>query len=101
MRKYYKNIKERKQIMSGGYTSENPMDEEVRSLVMSQKYQIEAQVGKSFSIFVPVSYQTQVVAGINYRVRIAVDGGKNVYTTIYQALPCAGGSLSVSGASIM
>ena len=86
--------------MLGGFTNEQPLDAETSAIIYGQKAQIEARLGTHFNIFVPVSFQSQVVAGINYTFRVAVDNGKNVVCKIFQALPHEGGAISVTEASI-
>ena len=86
--------------MMGGYGPENPIDAKVMSIACSMKPQIEAQLGRQFSIFVPVSYSSQLVAGLNYKIRVAVDGGQNVYVTVYEELPCNGSALSLTEATL-
>jgi len=83
-------------MSSGGFTGEKPMDKDTMDMVMAQKAHIESKAGKSYSIFVPVSYTTQVVAGINYKVRVAVNDGKNIIVTIFQDLPHNGGAITIS-----
>ena len=85
--------------MMGGYYKENPMDNEVRSKVTKFKSEVESRLGKHFSKFEPLSYSTQVVAGKNYKVRIAVDEGKTILVTFNEALPSAGGQQSLSEAT--
>eukprot|EP00826_Nyctotherus_ovalis_P051843 TRINITY_DN6501_c0_g1_i7.p1 TRINITY_DN6501_c0_g1~~TRINITY_DN6501_c0_g1_i7.p1 ORF type:complete len:106 (-),score=28.97 TRINITY_DN6501_c0_g1_i7:45-362(-) len=85
----------------GGYTGDKPMDNEVRSMTLSQKEQIESKLNTSFSVFNPLSYQTQVVAGINYKVKVDVGEGKEISVVIFKALPCYGGNLEVSKASFI
>ena len=38
----------------------------------------------------------QLVAGLNYKIRIAVDGGQSIYAVIYEELPCAGSNRSLT-----
>ena len=80
--------KELKKTICGGHSEEGPIDPEMQALAVSMKAEIEAKVGKSFTVFAPVSYTSQVVAGMNYRVRISVDEGKTIIATIYKPLPC-------------
>ena len=82
----------------GGYTNERPMDEETRSMIVSQKVKIESSLNTKFSTFNPISYQTQVVAGINYKTRIEVGGGRTISVVLFKALPCYGGNVEVSEA---
>ena len=87
--------------MQGGYGAENPMDADVQTMTMQLKPQIEAKMGKAFPVFVPISYKTQVVAGINYQVRIGVADGKSLCVIINEQLPCAGGAKSLTDAKWM
>ena len=88
-------------MSSGGYSHEKPADADVIGMANTFKSQIQAQTGKHFSTFTPVSYQVQVVAGLNYKIRIAIDGGKHVIATIYEQLPCAGGSRSLTDVKLV
>ncbi|KAL0211247.1 hypothetical protein P9112_009545 [Eukaryota sp. TZLM1-RC] len=56
----------------GGVSSSSPVDPEVNQLVQSLRPQIESKLGSSFPQFDPIEMQTQVVAGMNYFVRINV-----------------------------
>eukprot|EP00450_Noctiluca_scintillans_P009554 CAMPEP_0194506098 /NCGR_PEP_ID=MMETSP0253-20130528/33784_1 /TAXON_ID=2966 /ORGANISM="Noctiluca scintillans" /LENGTH=75 /DNA_ID=CAMNT_0039348749 /DNA_START=69 /DNA_END=296 /DNA_ORIENTATION=- len=51
------------------------MDGETRDMVCGLQSSIEGVLGRTFGHFEPTSYSTQVVAGVNYGVSIAVDGG--------------------------
>eukprot|EP00830_Metopus_es_P015584 TRINITY_DN4531_c0_g1_i1.p1 TRINITY_DN4531_c0_g1~~TRINITY_DN4531_c0_g1_i1.p1 ORF type:complete len:107 (+),score=17.68 TRINITY_DN4531_c0_g1_i1:72-392(+) len=86
--------------MPGGFSSEKPMVPEVQAMALSLKTQIEAKIGQYFSVFTPLTYRTQVVAGTNYSIRISVNGGKTITAIVYQTLPCLGGTLTVTSASI-
>ncbi len=83
-------------MMCGGFTNEQPMDAEIMARVNAMRPQIEARAGMKYAIFVPVSYASQMVAGINYRVRVAVDGGHNLFVTLFEDLPCNGGNCSIT-----
>ena len=85
--------------MGGEFGPEQPLDPEINSLVLSQKSQIEAKLGAHFNIFVPISYQAQAVAGMNYNVKIAVDNGRSIFVTIFEDLPCNGGEVSITEAN--
>ena len=83
-------------MKAGGYTPEKQITPEVTAIAMQMKTQIQAKMMFHYEVYVPVSFQTQVVAGTNYRIRIAVEDGKSIIATVYQALPCAGGALSLT-----
>jgi cystatin-A/B len=70
----------------GGMKEPQPMTDEVREMVLSIRSEIEAKAGKNFSTFNPVSYATQVVAGVNYFVKIEVGNGEFIHARIYRDL---------------
>ncbi len=88
-------------MKAGGYTPEKQITPEVYEIANKMRTQIQAKMMFHFEVYVPVSYQTQVVAGTNYRIRIATEDGKSIIATVYEALPCAGGALSLTDAAWM
>lgn len=50
------------------------------------KADLENKAGRTFADLKPVSYATQVVAGINYFVKIAVAEGEYIHARIYRDL---------------
>ncbi|CAH1249107.1 Hypp8519 [Branchiostoma lanceolatum] len=44
---------------------------------------------KAFEAFAPISYQTQVVAGTNYRILVSVGGDARVMLTVFWGLGAA------------
>lgn len=68
----------------GGKSAEKPIDDEIRTLVATQRGAIEAKANKTFTQFTPVSYRTQVVAGTNVFVKIDIGGGRFLDVTIWR-----------------
>ena len=56
--------------LCGGLGSEKPADDTVHSIVKQVKTQVEGALGKTLEQFKPISYKTQVVAGVNYFVKV-------------------------------
>jgi hypothetical protein len=56
---------------------------------------IGAALGKPVAALVVQAYRTQVVAGLNYRVQAALDGGEAVIVTAFKPLPHTGAPLEV------
>mmetsp|Transcript_16825 Transcript_16825/g.54773 ORF Transcript_16825/g.54773 Transcript_16825/m.54773 type:complete len:95 (+) Transcript_16825:142-426(+) len=74
-------------MVVGGFGEEREVTEEVAALARSLKKEIEGAVGLECSVFEPKVFASQVVAGRNYRIKIAVDDdGKEVEATIFQPL---------------
>lgn len=59
--------------MQGGLTEEQPGTPEIRAMVDSVKPQIEKKLTITLNTYDVVGYKTQVVAGINYYVKIKSD----------------------------
>ena len=72
-------------------TNFRPADQHLISLRSFQVRQAaEDQAGKKFEEFEAKSFKSQVVAGVNYFVKVDVGGGKFVHLRIYQPLPHTG-----------
>ena len=73
-------------MICGGHSQAKQPDQEIFDLANSLRSEIEAQAGFNFADFQVLSYTTQVVAGINYKLTIkARDRTLNV--VIYKPLP--------------
>jgi cystatin-A/B len=70
----------------GGLEHSRPADESVVTLVNAVKNTVQNRIGQNFATFEPISYRTQVVAGINYFVKIHVGGGNYIHVRIYEHL---------------
>ena len=74
-------------MMCGGFTGEKPMDDETKQMVMNLQGQILQRCASNAIItFEPVSYKTQVVAGLNYKIRVKIAPNKFIFVTVYQNL---------------
>ncbi|XP_041066499.1 cystatin-B-like [Carcharodon carcharias] len=84
----------------GGTSSEKSATQELQQLADSMKPKIEEAAKKTFDVFVVKSYKTQVVAGINYFIKIHVGGDDYVHAKVNEALPCNGSARKVTGVKI-
>nr|XP_022304750.1 cystatin-A-like isoform X2 [Crassostrea virginica] len=73
----------------GGLTELKPADAEILAITIEVKDAVEEKVGKKLETYSPVSYKTQVVAGINYFVKVNV-GDEYLHLRIFAPLPCTG-----------
>lgn len=71
-----------------------PVDEAVANMVSHFKGEIETRLGKHFTLFKPLWYK--VVGGKFTRVRIEVDGGKQIQVNIHEEMPGGGGAKSLA-----
>eukprot|EP00401_Gymnodinium_catenatum_P083338 CAMPEP_0117598002 /NCGR_PEP_ID=MMETSP0784-20121206/75167_1 /TAXON_ID=39447 /ORGANISM="" /LENGTH=95 /DNA_ID=CAMNT_0005400429 /DNA_START=110 /DNA_END=397 /DNA_ORIENTATION=+ len=83
-------------MICGGPSEVKDIDAEVKELAVSLKGAVETKLGKTFSKYEPLKYTSQVVAGTNYKVKVACDGDEHVHVKIFQPLPHTGESPSVS-----
>ena len=82
--------------MCGGFAGALPADDDVKALVAQVKADTEGKLGKTFPVFEAVSYQTQVVNGTNYKVKVKVGDNEFVHIKFHRALPCYGGKLTLN-----
>lgn len=60
-----------RQLLGGLSDDVKPADEGVQSLVDSFKSEIEEKTGHKYKTLQAISYKTQVVAGLNYFVKVS------------------------------
>jgi cystatin-A/B len=70
----------------GGLSNVRPADEEINLIVQSVKPEIESKAGRTFADLKPVSYSTQIVAGMNYFVKLASPDGSFIHVRIFRDL---------------
>eukprot|EP00828_Plagiopyla_frontata_P049533 TRINITY_DN9911_c0_g2_i1.p2 TRINITY_DN9911_c0_g2~~TRINITY_DN9911_c0_g2_i1.p2 ORF type:complete len:103 (-),score=29.28 TRINITY_DN9911_c0_g2_i1:195-503(-) len=75
-------------MMCGGFAEFQPANEEVQEIANSLKAEIEEKLQNAFEKFKAIEYQTQVVAGTNFKIKISVDDEKQILVKIYRPLPC-------------
>eukprot|EP00742_Colponemidia_sp_Colp-10_P002977 GILJ01003177.1.p1 GENE.GILJ01003177.1~~GILJ01003177.1.p1 ORF type:complete len:131 (-),score=17.98 GILJ01003177.1:150-500(-) len=71
----------------GGYTESRPADAEVMSLCRAVRLDVEARHNGPFQTFEPISYQSQVVAGTNYNIKVKISGTEFVHIKVFKPLP--------------
>ena len=73
--------------MVGGHSEPKEVTGELIDKFKQYQPIVEEAAGRNFEIFDPLSYTSQVVAGVNYRVKISTDENEYVHVQIYQPLP--------------
>ncbi|XP_048042493.1 cystatin-B-like [Megalobrama amblycephala] len=81
----------------GGWTTEESVTPEVTNICLEVKSDIEEKAGANFEVYIPLSFASHIVAGTNYVVKVYVGVDKCIHAMIFQALPCSGGELTVTG----
>ncbi|CBK22718.2 uncharacterized protein [Blastocystis hominis] len=66
-----------------GHMISSPVDERVVEVVNQVRPQVESQINEKFSIFKPVEVAKQVVAGLNYFVKVDIGNNRAIHLRIY------------------
>ncbi|TFK01436.1 tripartite motif-containing protein 66 [Platysternon megacephalum] len=69
--------------------SELNVEEVVNDRSWKVKPQLEGKENKTYPVFVAITYKTQVVAGLNYFIKVSISNSNNecVHLRVYQSLP--------------
>ena len=86
-------------MMCGGFGQVREVNDDIRSELQSLKQSIEQKLNYQFTVFEPLHYKSQVVAGSNFMVKIKVDGEKFIHVKYHRPLPCNGNQLVLMDAS--
>ncbi|KAJ9456197.1 hypothetical protein DIPPA_59859 [Diplonema papillatum] len=70
----------------GGIGRSMPCVDECRGIALGLRQSLEAKTETVFQVFHPVEYKTQVVAGVNYFIKIEVDD-QCLYVRAFKPLP--------------
>ncbi|XP_054858148.1 cystatin-B-like [Eublepharis macularius] len=60
---------------------------ETQQLVQAVKAEVEEKEGKSFDVFSAVEFKTQMVAGINYFIKVQTGNDEYIHLRIHKSLP--------------
>uniref|UniRef100_A0A8D1DVJ5 Cystatin domain-containing protein n=1 Tax=Sus scrofa TaxID=9823 RepID=A0A8D1DVJ5_PIG len=67
------------------------------SSFLKVKPQLEEKTKKTYEKFEAIIYRTQVVAGINYYIKVHVGGNSYVHIKVFKSLPYQNKPLELSG----
>ncbi|KAL0484130.1 cystatin-A [Acrasis kona] len=71
-------------ILVGGTTEAKPANKKVQVIADSVKGEVEALTNDVYDVYEAVSYATQVVAGVNYFIKVKVGKDEAVHLKVYQ-----------------
>lgn len=72
-------------MMTGGITSAKPATQEIQDICFKIQ---KRNVLYSYPMFKAIEYRSQIVAGVNYIIKVQVDQeGSCVFIKVYQSLP--------------
>ncbi len=86
----------KKMMMCGGFTDVREADASIKEIANNVKDQVEKERNAKYSTFEAVKFASQVVAGINYKIKVKVGDNEYLHINVFRALPCYGGQLSAS-----
>ncbi|XP_054479291.1 cystatin-A1-like [Anoplopoma fimbria] len=82
--------------MLGGWTETKATDE-IQKISNQVKDQVERFTGKNYREFEAVEYRSQLVAGLNFLIKVHVGAEDYIHLRVFQALPCNGGEVVLRG----
>mmetsp|Transcript_21987 Transcript_21987/g.21683 ORF Transcript_21987/g.21683 Transcript_21987/m.21683 type:complete len:96 (+) Transcript_21987:23-310(+) len=77
-------------MMAGGFSNVKPGDQEAQDIANTVKSTVATRTGHPLNVFRVVQYATQVVAGMNYKLKVETDGGEHMHLRVYRPLPHTG-----------
>ncbi|XP_060077971.1 cystatin-A-like [Ylistrum balloti] len=77
-------------MMTGGLGEEKPANGEIQEIVDNLKDDVKAICNQEFERFIAVSYKSQVVAGVNYFIKVDVGDEHYIHIRVYKPLPHTG-----------
>lgn len=82
-------------MMCGAFGHANEANEEVQNIINQVRGEVEGQAG-DLGEYRAVSYRSQVVAGMNYLVKVHLSGNHYCHVKVYVPLPYTGNPPSLS-----
>ncbi|KAG8450062.1 hypothetical protein GDO86_002616 [Hymenochirus boettgeri] len=86
--------------LCGGLGAKKPVDDSVRDICGKMKAEFFQRSGMNTDTFEPVEYKTQLVAGVNYFIKVHVGDEEYAHLRVYKTLPHAGETLSLTAFQI-
>ncbi|XP_006870873.1 PREDICTED: cystatin-B [Chrysochloris asiatica] len=83
-------------MMCGGLSTSQPATPEIQEIADKVKAQLEEKENKKFDVFKAVSFKKQVVAGLNYFIKVHVGDEKFTHLRVYESLPHENKPLTLS-----
>ncbi|KAF3815596.1 cystatin-B [Mirounga angustirostris] len=74
-------------MMCGAPTASQPATAETQAIADQVKPQLEEQENKKYATFKAVEFRSQVVAGMNYFIKVQVDDDEFVHLRVFRSLP--------------
>ncbi|XP_040122896.1 cystatin-B isoform X1 [Oryx dammah] len=75
------------EMMCGAPSATQPATAETQAIADKVKSQLEEKEKKKFPVFKAVEFRSQVVAGMNYLIKVQVDEDDFVHIQVFESLP--------------
>ncbi|DAA33447.1 cystatin-A [Bos indicus] len=84
-------------MIPGGLTEAKPATPEIQEIANMVKPQLEEKTNETYEEFTAIEYKTQVVAGINYYIKIQTGDNRYIHIKVFKSLPQQSHSLILTG----
>ncbi|XP_004606734.1 cystatin-A [Sorex araneus] len=84
-------------MIPGGLTEAKPATPEIQEIAEKVKSQLEEKTNETYEEFEAVEYKTQVVAGVNYYIKIRVSEDVYIHIKVFKSLPQENQTLKLIG----
>ncbi|XP_005071579.1 cystatin-A [Mesocricetus auratus] len=84
-------------MIPGGLSEARPATPEVQEIADQVRAQLEEKTNEKYEKFEAIEYKTQVVAGVNYFIKVDVGNSQYVHLKVYKGLPGQNEGLQLSG----
>lgn len=81
----------------GGTGSSQPADEDTQQVIESVKQAVEEKLGRALATYKAIEVAKQMVAGMNYYVKVDIGDDNYIHVRVYKKLPCYGSTTELSG----
>ncbi len=82
-------------MLAGGFGQAHNADNDVQNIINQVRNEVESQIGNAGE-YQAVVYTKQVVAGMNYKVKVRISGEEYIHIKVYVPLPHTGNPPSLS-----
>ncbi|KAM9582801.1 cystatin-A [Trichechus inunguis] len=84
-------------MIPGGLTEARPATAEIQAIAIQVKPQLEEQTNRTYEEFEAVEYKSQVVAGLNYFIKVKIGDNTYIHLKIFESLPAENQPLTLTG----
>ncbi|XP_059183019.1 cystatin-B-like [Centropristis striata] len=84
-------------ISCGGWSGTQDATKETQKICDQVKAQVQKTTGNNYRVYVAVKYRNQIVAGVNFSIKVHVGGEDYIDLSVFQELLCNGGKAELRG----